>query len=86
MADKRLGASHVCYSGHAELLMSMLASVFVTGNPMKLQEVRAILSQSGVEIDSQNLDSMPDFSHLPVTRSTLVSSSGASRNYAGDRY
>ncbi|CAL1700004.1 unnamed protein product [Somion occarium] len=30
--------------------------VFVTGNPMKLQEVRAILSQSGVEIDSQNLD------------------------------
>ncbi|TFY68157.1 hypothetical protein EVJ58_g1181 [Rhodofomes roseus] len=31
--------------------------IFVTGNANKLKEVRAILAQSGVEIDSQELDS-----------------------------
>ena len=31
--------------------------VFVTGNAMKLQEVRAILGQSGIDIDSKDLDS-----------------------------
>ncbi|KAH9833820.1 inosine triphosphate pyrophosphatase-like protein [Rhodofomes roseus] len=30
--------------------------IFVTGNANKLKEVRAILAQSGVEIDSQELD------------------------------
>ncbi|KAI0071831.1 Ham1-like protein [Panus rudis PR-1116 ss-1] len=30
--------------------------IFVTGNAMKLQEVRAILGQSGIEIDSKDLD------------------------------
>lgn len=31
--------------------------VFVTGNANKLKEVRAILGASGVDIDSQELDS-----------------------------
>ncbi|KAF7789430.1 hypothetical protein EIP86_000374 [Pleurotus ostreatoroseus] len=36
--------------------MTLKKLTFVTGNPMKLSEVRAILGSSSIEIDSQDLD------------------------------
>ena len=56
--DHRWPATNsVRFTGYMDRLLLWLFLVFVTGNAMKLQEVRAILGQSGIDIDSKDLDS-----------------------------